>query len=55
MTVQFHPKPGVFSRESYQIVLKIQTAAGFHPRDFEPQSPDTRVLGVFVKPVYEVK
>jgi hypothetical protein len=53
-TLRLHPASGVFARHSYQILLTITTAAGFHPRDVEP-STDTRYLGVFLKPTFEVK
>jgi hypothetical protein len=37
------------------VLLRIETEAGFYPRDFDPGSTDTRHLGVFVKPTYEAK
>lgn len=31
-------------------VVSVESSAGFHPRDFEPESPDVRFLGVLVTP-----
>jgi hypothetical protein len=52
--IQLRPPSGVYANTSYQIVLRIRTASGFYPRQFDPSSTDTRHLGVFVKPTYEV-
>jgi hypothetical protein len=53
-TVYLRPEPGVYAYSSHQIVLRLTTRSGFHPLDFGP-SADSRYLGVFVKPSYEVK
>ncbi len=31
-------------------VVSVESSVGFHPRDFEPESPDVRFLGVLVTP-----
>lgn len=54
-TVYLRPEPGVYAYSSHQIVLRITTAAGFHEQQFNPGSTDQRLLGVFVRPTYEVK
>ena len=53
-TVQLRPDPGV-NANGYQVLLRITTAAGFYPRDFDPASTDTRHLGVFIEPTYRVR
>ena len=53
-TVQLRPDPGV-KANGYQVLLRITTAAGFYPRDFDPTSTDTRRLGVFIEPTYRVR
>jgi hypothetical protein len=52
--VKLYPEPGVFARQSYQIVLRVKTARGFQPSALEPGSRDARVLGVFLSPTFEV-
>jgi hypothetical protein len=51
--VKLYPEPGVFARQSYQIVLRVKTARGFQPSALEPGSRDARVLGVFLSPTFE--
>jgi hypothetical protein len=53
--LQFRPKPGTYALTSYQVILTIRTRAGFRPQEVEPASRDTRNLGAFIRPVYEVK
>jgi hypothetical protein len=48
-TFVFHPKPGVYANKSWQLVWSITTKNGF-----QPNSSDTRFLGAFITPKYEV-
>jgi len=54
VTAQLRPDPGVYAYTSYVVLWKIKTSAGFYPRQFDPLSPDTRRLGVFISPKYYV-
>jgi hypothetical protein len=54
-TLQLSPAPGVYAHASYQVVLHFDTAEGFYPQQGDPRSTDTRHLGVFIKPKYEVR
>ena len=54
-TVYLRPEPGVYAYSSHQIVLRITTAAGFYPEQFDRSSADHRRLGAFVRLTYEVK
>ena len=54
-SVQLRPEAGVYTYKSYQLVLRISTANGFHPRDFDPTSTDARHLGAYIRPTYRVR
>jgi hypothetical protein len=54
-TFAFHPAPGVYAYKSWQLVWSITTKNGFSPKDFDPKSGDTRLLGAFITPKYEVR
>jgi hypothetical protein len=49
--VQLRPPAGVHAN-GYEVVWTIRTSAGFRPQQFDPNSSDTRQLGVFIKPTY---
>jgi hypothetical protein len=58
-TLTFTPRPGVWAHASYGVVLRLTTTRGFVPtevgeRPGPGQPPDTRNLGVFIKPTFVV-
>jgi hypothetical protein len=55
VTRQLSPDPGWFALQSYQVIWRITTDRGFYPKDLDAAATDTRQLGVFISPTYEVK
>jgi hypothetical protein len=58
-TLTFTPRPGVWAHASYGLVLRLTTTRGFVPaevgeRPGPGQQPDTRNLGVFIRPTFVV-
>jgi len=58
-TLTFTPRPGVWAHASYGIVLHLTTTRGFVPSKVGEspgpgQQPDTRNLGVFIRPRFVV-
>jgi len=58
-TLTFTPRPGVWAHKSYGVVLRVTTTRGFVPTDVGErpgpgQQPDTRNLGVFIRPTFVV-
>lgn len=52
---QLSPAPGWHALQSYQVIWRITTERGFYPKDLNAAAADTRELGVFISPTYEVK
>lgn len=58
-TLVFKPRPGFWHHASYGIVLHVSTSSGFVPAAIGEnpapgQPPDTRNLGVYLQPVFEI-
>jgi 4-amino-4-deoxy-L-arabinose transferase-like glycosyltransferase len=58
-TLTFTPRPGVWAHASYGVVLHLTTTRGFVPAEVGElpgpgQQPDTRNLGVFIRPTFVV-
>jgi hypothetical protein len=54
-TLRLIPGDPVYIGTSYAYVWTMSTTAGFVPAEIDPDSADTRNLGVFVKPVFEAQ